>query len=56
MRSLNNIIFYLKPVLIFAYKSGWRKNTILALKWSDVDIENNIVWLPGSRMKSKKGV
>jgi len=56
LKLLDNIIFYLKPILIFAYKSGWRKNTVLSLTWKDVDIENTIVWLPGSRIKNKKGV
>ena len=56
LKLFDNIIFYIQPVLVFAYKSGWRKETILSLKWSDIDIENRIVWLPGSRTKNKKGV
>lgn len=56
LKLFDNIIFYLQPVLVFAYKSGWRKDTILSLKWRDVDIQNKIVWLPGSRIKNKKGV
>lgn len=56
LKLFENMIFHLQPVWVIAYKSGWRKNTILALKWSDVDIENRIVWLPGSRIKNNKGV
>lgn len=56
LKLFDNIIFYLRPVLAFAYRSGWRKETILSLKWSDVDIENRRVLLPGSRTKNKKGV
>jgi integrase len=34
---------YLKPVVTFAYHSGWRKSEILNLTWNEVDIKEGIV-------------
>lgn len=39
---------YLKGLVTFAYKSGWRKTEITKLQWSQVDLEQGIVTLhPG---------
>jgi len=34
---------YLKPVIIFAYRTGWRKSEILNLKWSRVGVTHGKV-------------
>ncbi len=39
---------YLKGFVTFAYRSGWRKSEIMAIKWSQVDRKRGIVTLnPG---------
>ena len=40
--------FYLKPVVTFAYHTGWRFGEILGLTWDKVDLKLGIVRLdPG---------
>jgi integrase len=40
---------YFKPVVTFAYYTGWRKQEILSLKWNQVDLSMRTVRLnPGS--------
>lgn len=34
---------YLKPVMVFYYKTGWRLGKILGLTWGKVDLKNEIV-------------
>jgi len=36
---------YFKPVITFAYKSGWRKSEIFNLRWDQVDLKNGFVKL-----------
>ncbi|WP_208597112.1 tyrosine-type recombinase/integrase [Syntrophobacter fumaroxidans] len=39
---------YLKGVVTFGFKTGWRKSEILCLQWAQVDLDNGIVRLdPG---------
>jgi integrase len=46
---------YLKGLVTFAYKTGWRREEILALTWSQVDQENWIVRLEPGTTKSDGG-
>lgn len=46
---------HLKPVLTFAYFSGWRKSEILTLKWNQVNIHNGIVRLEPGETKNSDG-
>lgn len=46
---------YLKPVLTFAYSTGWRKQEILNLKWNQVDLNARTVRLASGTTKNKKG-
>jgi integrase len=34
---------YFKPVVTFAYYTGWRKQEILSLKWNQVDLNGRTV-------------
>jgi integrase len=43
---------YLKGFVTFAYKSGWRVSEIRDLKWSQVDLDNNIVRLESGETKN----
>ncbi|HEX3033987.1 MAG TPA: site-specific integrase [Thermodesulfobacteriota bacterium] len=45
---------YLKPIIITALNTGMRKNEILTLKWSNVDLDGNIITLEHTNTKSKK--
>ena len=48
----NALPLHLKPVLTFAYLSGWRKSEILTLKWNQVNLRDGIVRLePGENEK-----
>jgi integrase len=46
---------YLKPVLTFAYYSGWRKSEILGLKWKQVNLREGIVRLETGETKNNEG-
>ena len=45
---------YLKPVLAFAYFSGWRVSEILSLKWDRVGLEQRKAWIPPGETKNKE--
>jgi integrase len=46
---------YIKPVVTFAYHSGWRKQEILSLTWNNVDLKERIVRLNPGETKNEKG-
>jgi integrase len=46
---------YLKPVLTFAYLSGWRRSEIMELKWSQVNLREGIVRLEPGETKNGEG-
>jgi integrase len=46
---------YLKPVVTFAYYTGWRKQEILSLKWNQVDLNARTVRLHVGTTKNDKG-
>ena len=46
---------YLKPLVTFAYKTGWRTGEVKGLKWSDVDLDNGTVRLNVGETKNDKG-
>ena len=45
----------LKPVVTFAYYSGWRKQEILSLRWNQVDVNARTVRLEPGTTKNDKG-
>jgi integrase len=45
----------LKPIVTFAYHSGWRKNEILNLTWDQVDLKEGIVTLNPGETKNEEG-
>lgn len=46
---------YLKPVLTFAYFSGWRRSEILGLTWRQVNLGDGIVRLEPGDSKNDEG-
>ena len=46
---------YFKPLVTFAYYTGWRKKEILTLKWNQVDLNARTVRLDPGTTKSKEG-
>jgi integrase len=44
---------WLKPVLTFAFQTGWRKEEILGLKWEYIDMKERQITLPGRMSKNK---
>lgn len=52
---LEKLPAYLKPVVIFAYRSGWRREEILDLTWKQVDLITDIITIPPGYAKNKKG-
>ncbi len=49
------LVDYLKPVVTFAYYTGWRKQEILKLTWSQVDLHARTVRLNAGATKSDAG-
>ncbi|PKN35609.1 MAG: site-specific integrase [Deltaproteobacteria bacterium HGW-Deltaproteobacteria-19] len=46
---------YLKPVLTFAYFTGWRREEVIGLKWSHVNLKDGIVRLEPGETKNGEG-
>jgi integrase len=46
---------YLKPVVTFAYYTGWRRGEILKLTWAQVDLAGQTVRLNAGTTKNKAG-
>ena len=44
-----------RPIITFAYHSGWRKAEILGLTWNKVDLEEGTVRLDPGETKNEKG-
>ena len=45
---------WLKPVLTFAFQTGWRKGEILGLKWEHIDMKERQITLPSRMSKNGK--
>lgn len=43
---------WFKPVLTFAFQTGWRKEEILGLEWAHVDMKERQITLPGRKAKN----
>jgi integrase len=46
---------YLRPMVTFAYYTGWRKREILGLKWNQVDLQQQIFRLNPEQAKNGVG-
>lgn len=46
--------FYLKPVIAFAYHTGWRLREVLNLTWNKVDIKQGIIRLDPGETKNEE--
>jgi len=53
-RLLTESISYLGPVIFTALNTGMRRGEILSLKWSDVDLDTNLITVNQTNSKSKK--
>ena len=55
LRVLEYLPEYLRPVLTFAYRTGWRKAEVLGLTWAQVDRDQGIVRLEPGTTKNDQG-
>jgi integrase len=46
---------YLRPMVTFAYYTGWRKGEVLDLRWSQVDLHERIIRLNPEQAKNGTG-
>ena len=46
---LKHLPLYLKPLITFLYKTGWRKSEALNLTWDMVDMEAGVIHLPRTK-------
>jgi len=54
--ALRNVLpSYLKPMVTFAYYTGWRKGEILDLRWCQVDLHEKIIRLNPEQAKNGTG-
>lgn len=49
---LSEMPAHMKPVVIFAYKTGWRRGEILNLTWNRIDLKEGIVRLESGETKN----
>ena len=47
---------HLKPMVTFAYSTGWRKEEILGLQWNQVDLREGAVGLEPGETKNQEGL
>ena len=52
---LKHLPHYLRPVVRFAYLTGWRKREILTLTWAQVDMDAGIIRLEPGTTKNNEG-
>ena len=52
---INALPSYIKPIVGFAYRTGWRKSEILNLTWDRIDFKENIVRLEAGESKNSEG-
>jgi len=45
---------HLRPIILTAIHTGMRKNELLSLKWSNVDLDNNVITIESTNTKNKK--
>ena len=45
---------YLRPLITFAYKVGWRYQEVASLTWDDVDLKNGIATLKAGETKNNE--
>jgi integrase len=45
---------YLRRVVLFALHTGMRRGEILGLRWQEIDSQNSVVIIPGTRAKGKR--
>jgi integrase len=50
-----NLPEYLRPVVTFAYSTGWRKEEIAGLQWNQVDLREGIVRIEPGETKNQEG-
>lgn len=53
-KLIDSAIPYLRPIIVTALNTGMRRGEILNLKWSDVDLTNNLITVNQTNSKSKK--
>ena len=46
---------YLKPVVTFAYSTGWRKEEIAGVQWNQVDLREGIVRIEPRKTRNREG-
>jgi len=47
---------YLKPIIVVALNTGMRKGEILHLKWSDIDLENQIIHITDTKNREVREI
>lgn len=53
-RLIDSAISYLRPIIVTALNTGMRRGEILSLRWSHVDLSNNLITVNQTNSKSKK--
>ena len=54
LRLLDALPSYLRPVITFGYKTGWRKSETLGLTWEQVDLKEGTVRLEAGEAKNEE--
>ena len=55
-KLLSNCCEHLRPIVIVALHTGMRKGEILGLKWRDIDIKRNMIYLADTKNGEKREV
>lgn len=54
-RVLEHLPEYLRPLVLFAYHTGWRRGEVVGLRWSQVDLNARTVRLEPGTTKNQDG-
>lgn len=55
LKLIDALPVYIRPIVVFAYRTAWRKSEILNLTWNHVDLKEKTVRIEAGESKNEEG-